>query len=94
MDGPATEPRLAPDRHDSVLHLALGALGALQHFEEALAGETQGEPLADEDPVVLASLGLLACGRTLRRWLAESAEDLPQSPAPIAVTDTAQELLR
>jgi hypothetical protein len=93
MDGPATEPRLAPDRHDSVLHLALGALRALQHFETALAGGTQGERLADEDPVVLASLGLLACGRTLRRWLAESADDPPPA-VRLAVTDAAQELLR
>ena len=92
MDAPATEPRLASDVHDTVLHLALGALASLRRFEGLASVQHPGDPLAADDPVVLASLGLLACGRSLRRWLAEAAQDGPPSEA--AADHGPHELLR
>ena len=95
MDNPATEPRLGSEQHDLVLAIALGALAAGQAFEQMTSATTDAEPLASDDPVVLASLGVVALDRTLRRWLDESASSpmaaAPQVPELIA---TLRELLR
>ena len=77
-DTPASEPRLSPDRHDVVLALALGALASADHFERAVQASSAATPaLEPDDPVVLASLGVIALGRTLRRWLDNADTPLP-----------------
>jgi hypothetical protein len=74
MDAPASEPRLASARHDVVLVLAMGALAAARRFERAVSTpRSSGQDLSADDPVVLASLGAIALGRTLERWLAAAA---------------------
>lgn len=81
MNAPATEPRLASDQRDVVLALALGALAAGTRFEETVRRTSSSpEALEPDDPVVLASLGVIAFARTLKRWLDESAEAQPAAP--------------
>lgn len=88
MKTPATEPRLACDRHDTVLALALGALALAQRVEEAVRrASTPGSPaLEADDPIVLATLGVLSLGRSSRRWLMEAAEPRAHSGEPLAST--------
>jgi len=67
---PATEPRLSPDRHDGVLAALLGALVYTEALEKRLGvGAAGGTVLDDNDPAVLASLGAIALGLRLRRWM-------------------------
>jgi hypothetical protein len=80
---PATEPRLAPDRHDSVLAAVAGAVAHTQRLEQMLqVAANGGTVLDDDDPAVLASLGAIAVGRSLRRWLqgATSGAARPATP--------------
>jgi hypothetical protein len=81
MDSVATEPRLATDQHDAVLLLALGSLSLFQHFEQLIrpAADPAVRPLEVDDPLVLAALGVVSTGRSLRRWLEEAA---PPAAAP------------
>jgi hypothetical protein len=83
MDAPASEPRLASDRHDAALALGLGALSAAQRFERAVSPQAAGaDVLAADDPVVLAALGAIGLGRILRHWLESAAAPRPASPEP------------
>jgi hypothetical protein len=97
MDAPATEPRPAADRHDVVLALALGALAAAQRFERAVSVRSaDDDALGPDDPVVLAALGAIALGRTLRHWLESAADPRPglqEQPMPAKPPET-RELLR
>ena len=71
----ATEPRLAADRHDAALTLAIGLVAAANRFEDLLhptIGRNEA-PLRDDDPVVMAALGAVALAGRLRRWLEEAA---------------------
>jgi hypothetical protein len=95
VDKPATEPRLDAHQHDALLVLALGSLSLAQRFE-SLVNHTsaQGTPLDRHDPVVLAALGVVSLGRSLRRWLDEAS---PVREAPVAASPsvaTPWELLR
>jgi hypothetical protein len=76
MNQSPIEPALAADRHDAVLALALGALSYAQRFEElvAAAAAPAAAPLDLDDDAVLAALGLISLGRSLRRWLEDAAE--------------------
>lgn len=78
---PATEPRLAAERHDAVPTLALGALSALRSAEKALRRPPPAgsEPHPTNEPLLLAALGIIAIGRSLARWLDEVAPP-PSSP--------------
>ena len=98
MDRPAREPALASDRHDTVLALALGALAVTRAFEDAVATKSADDvpALAADDRVVLASLGVIALARSLRRWLDVAAE-APLNPEPTRpphAAFTSRELLR
>lgn len=98
MDTTATEPRLNSDRHDAVLALALGSLSFAQRFEEMISqvATTAVRPLDVDDPIVLAALGVVSLGRSLRRWVEEAAEPVRQ-PAPSASSvpvPSPRELLR
>jgi hypothetical protein len=95
VDAPATEPRLALDQHDVVLALGLGALAMARRFEDAVSAPAATGTLEADDPVVLASLGAIALGRALRRWLEESAEAAPpSSPPPSGDRLSPRDLLR
>ena len=97
MEAPATEPRLAADQHDVVLALALGAVCAAERFADRVSrASPASEPLDAGDPVVLASLGVLALARALRRWLEESAGSAPPPSQPCSAGDplASRELLR
>jgi len=83
MSNPASDPRLAADRHDAFLVAMLGAVSALQRLERACVAPGPGGTLPADDPVVLATLGALSLGRSLRRWLAEaSSSPTPGSDTP------------
>jgi hypothetical protein len=76
VEMPATEPALAFDERDAVLALALGSLSFVQRLEEQVRVATADavRPHEVDDPVVLAALGAISAGRTLKRWLAEARE--------------------
>jgi hypothetical protein len=85
VNTPATEPRLVSDHHDAVLALALGSLSLVRRFEELVSRATTPEvqPLDRDDTVVLAALGVVSLGRSLRRWLEEAAVPTqPSTPSP------------
>jgi hypothetical protein len=96
MDCPATEPRLSADKHDPVLALALGALSAICRFEDAVGARSSEAALDPDDPIVVASLGVVSLGRTLRRWLEEAAEPhgTAARPEPVEPSVSPRELLR
>jgi hypothetical protein len=96
MDASASEPRLAPDRHDVVLALALGALACTGHFvRDVQATIPDGDGLQPDDPVVLASLGIIALRRSIHRWLEHAATPPPlDSPSPADARPSSRELLR
>ena len=90
-----TEPRLVSENLDAVLALALGALSMANGLEAALRPQsTDGEALQPDDPVVLAALGAIALGRTLRRWLEESADAVVTSTPSTHPRPLPRELLR
>ena len=96
MNAPASEPRPAPDRHDVVLALALGALASTGRFErDVQAPRPDSEGLDLDDPVVLASLGIIALRRSIHRWLEHAATPPPlDSPSPADARPSSRELLR
>ena len=62
---------------DAVVFAGLGMLGIarwLDHWLDVARAETTREVLDPDDPVLLASLGLLSLQRAARRWLAEAAD--------------------
>jgi len=70
------------EEENPLVPLALGAIATLDALEravsradDAIAAEhaPHGATLASDDPLVLATLGLLGLGRTLRGWLATAA---------------------
>jgi hypothetical protein len=73
----------------------LGALSVVERLErECTASNAPHPALAADDALVLAALGALGLGRSLRRWLAEAA-----TPAALVSTTAADvpalgELLR
>jgi hypothetical protein len=98
VDTPATEPRFTSDRHDTVLALALGSLSFEQRFEEMVRRATSpvAQALDIDDPVVLAALGVVSVGRSLRRWLEHAAASAaPAKPdGTSAHAPVARDLLR
>ena len=62
MKTPVTELHLATDEYDTVLWLALGALAIVSRFEAAVSkpAPEAGAALDHDDPLVLASLGVLS----------------------------------
>lgn len=71
------------EEENPLVPLVLGAIASLDALERAVARAdvqspddlAQGDaPLADDDPLVLATLGLLGLGRTLRGWLATATD--------------------
>jgi len=97
MAAPATEPVLASERNDAALALALGGLSAIERLERAVApARSDGLALDADDPVVLASLGALALGRILARWLAHASAPLTAAAPPSGDVDrsSSRQLLR
>jgi len=94
---PATEPRAGSDQHDAALALALGALAVARQVELCVARPSPpgSPPLAADDALVVAALGAISIGRSLRRWLNEAAaaHEGPHVAAPAPVP-TSRELLR
>lgn len=75
--------------------LALGALAVARRFEElAVTPAADGPALAADNPAVLASLGAIALGRTLERWLEAGAPPRASRAAPPPVRLSPGELLR
>ena len=82
----ASEPRLASERHDVALGLALGALAVAGRFEQASTSTLSDGPSLDrDDPVLLAALGVIALSRALQRWLTDA------TTIPVTVADTPRE---
>jgi len=82
------ELKLGGGEHRDLVLAALGMLSASARLDDLLLLGRQDEPLADDDPVVLAALGALSLRRSLRRWLAlaasEGAHDEPaEAPIPL-----------
>lgn len=81
-----------PDRIDSILALALGAQSGAREFDAWIERATRAEAapaLADDDPALLAVLGLISLRRTTRRWLDEAALDPAVTEATAALETTA-----
>lgn len=68
--------------HNPLVALALGVIATFDEIERALddAGDVvagaggPAAPLADDDPIVLAALGLVALRRALDGWLAAARD--------------------
>jgi len=98
MAAPPFEPRVACDAHDVVLALALGCLAYVDRFEALVGrpGEAASEPLAGDDPALLAALVTISLGCSLKQWLTRAAA--PQSSADsggaLSAPPTPSQLLR
>lgn len=86
MTASATEPRLDTALHDPVLALALGGLSVSRQFAALVSAPAPGlPPLARDDALVLAALGIISLGRSLHRWLEEASEPVePRAVSPSA----------
>jgi hypothetical protein len=95
---PINEVRPAFDRHHSLLVLLLGALSFSSQIEEFLCRPSVDgvDPMDPEHPLVIAALGSISLGRTIRRWAEEAASpavECEQKKAPVT-TDSLREFLR
>jgi hypothetical protein len=95
METPATEPLADADRHDAVLASALGLLSLAQRFEACAArASTSGSQLDADNAIVLAALGAISLGRSLKRWLEEASELPADIRAVMSPPLSLRELLR
>jgi hypothetical protein len=70
-----------PGAHtDGVVHAAAGIVALVHTLDEWLAAacaERTRDALAQDDPALLAALGLVSLRKTVLRWLVHAAETQP-----------------
>lgn len=85
------------DEADALVWTALGAASLCQRLEPLLAAatkETTDSALTDDDPLLLAALGLVSLRRTTERWLHQAAPPTRPTEADEPTSERYEDLLR